>query len=97
MAKKKETTKKKIEVVRPKYFDKAVAACACGQKYTIGSTVEKIEVELCSNCHPFYTGKQNLIDSAGKVEKFKARREKAASDPKKKKSEKKARRAIAKK
>lgn len=69
--------------IHPVYFDKAVAACGCGKKFTIGSTVEKFEVEICSNCHPFFTGKEKMIDTAGKVEKFKARRAKAATAPKK--------------
>jgi large subunit ribosomal protein L31 len=60
--------------IHPKYFANAVAICGCGKKYTLGSTVEKIEVEICANCHPFFTGKEKLIDTAGKVEKFKARR-----------------------
>jgi len=47
--------------------------------------METIEVEICSNCHPFFTGKEKLIDTAGKVEKFKARRTKAESAPKKEK------------
>ena len=60
--------------IHPKYFANAVAICGCGKKYALGSTVEKIEVEICANCHPFFTGKEKLIDTAGKVEKFKARR-----------------------
>ena len=71
--------------IHPTYFPQAQAICGCGKKYTLGSTVEKIEVEICANCHPFYTGKEKLIDTAGKVEKFKARRTKAASAPKKEK------------
>lgn len=45
--------------------------CACGQTFQTGSTKENIHVELCSNCHPFYTGKQKIVDSAGRVERFK--------------------------
>jgi large subunit ribosomal protein L31 len=68
--------------IHPKYHEKAQAKCACGNTFTVGSTKEKLEVEICYNCHPFFTGKEKLIDTAGKVEKFKARREKAAAAPK---------------
>lgn len=70
--------------IHPKYFPKAQVKCGCGHSFTVGSTKEQIEIEICSNCHPFYTGKEKLIDTAGKVEKFKARREKAAAAPKSK-------------
>lgn len=69
--------------IHPPYHQKTHIACACGKTYTFGGTVEKIQLEICANCHPFFTGKEKLIDTAGKVEKFKARREKAASAPKK--------------
>ena len=68
--------------IHPKYFPEAKVTCACGHKFTIGSTKPELSVEICSNCHPFYTGKENLIDTAGRVERFKARRTKAASAPK---------------
>ena len=67
----------------PTYFEKATVLCACGNTFTIGSTKEKIEVEICSACHPFYTGNEKILDSAGRVEKFKTRR--AAAKPTKKK------------
>ncbi|MBI5787198.1 MAG: 50S ribosomal protein L31 [Candidatus Niyogibacteria bacterium] len=67
--------------IHPKYFENAVIKCACGKAYKVGSTKENIEVEICANCHPFYTGKEKLIDAAGRVEKFKAKREKAAKAP----------------
>ena len=73
--------------IHPKYFDKAEVSCACGAKYDFGSTKEKINVEICSNCHPFYTGTEKVMDTAGGVEKFKAR--KAAAGAGKKKTEKK--------
>ncbi len=69
--------------IHPTYFNKATATCGCGKVYTLGSTVEKISVDICANCHPFFTGKEKLIDTAGKVEKFKARRAPAAAAPKK--------------
>jgi len=58
----------------PTYFPNAKVTCACGNAFSVGSTREKIEVEICSNCHPFYTGNDKLMDAAGRVEKFKARR-----------------------
>jgi len=72
--------KKKIH---PEYHNKAKAHCVCGAEFTIGSTKPKIEVEICANCHPFYTGKKKLIDTAGRVEKFKARISKASTTTKK--------------
>jgi large subunit ribosomal protein L31 len=68
--------------IHPQYFPEAKVTCVCGNKFTVGSTRESLSVEICYNCHPFYTGTEKLIDTAGKVEKFKARREKAATVPK---------------
>ena len=68
--------------IHPKYYPNATVVCACGNTFTIGSTKEKIEVEICSNCHPFFTGTEKIIDSAGRVEKFKARRAKADASKK---------------
>jgi large subunit ribosomal protein L31 len=59
--------------IHPQYYPKAKAVCACGNTFTVGATKEKIEVEICSACHPFFTGKEKLVDTAGRVEKFKAR------------------------
>ena len=70
--------------IHPKYFPSAKVACACGNSFSVGSTKEKIEIEICSNCHPFYTGNEKIIDSAGRVERFKARR--AAAKPATKKT-----------
>ncbi|MDA0207926.1 MAG: 50S ribosomal protein L31 [bacterium] len=61
--------------IHPTYTKEAAITCACGKNYTVGSTSEKIAIELCSNCHPFYTGKQKIVDSARRVEKFQARTE----------------------
>ena len=69
--------------IHPKYYDKATATCGCGKVFMIGSTMPEIQVEICSNCHPFYTGKEKLIDTAGKVEKFKQRRAAVEAAPKK--------------
>ena len=61
--------KKKIH---PQY-GKTTITCACGEVMEISSTRENIRVEICSHCHPFYTGKQKLVDTAGRVERFKKR------------------------
>ncbi|MDO8548170.1 MAG: 50S ribosomal protein L31 [bacterium] len=58
----------------PTYFPQAKVTCACGRTFIVGSTQEKISVEICSACHPFYTGNDKILDTAGRVEKFKARR-----------------------
>jgi large subunit ribosomal protein L31 len=58
------------EGIHPEYF-KTKVKCACGNEFETGSTVKEIKVEICSNCHPFFTGKQKLVDSAGRVERFK--------------------------
>ncbi len=63
--------------IHPKFYPKAKVKCSCGNEFTVGSTKEKIEVEICGACHPFFTGKEKLIDTAGRVEKFKARAAKA--------------------
>ena len=63
----------------PTYFSDAKATCACGRTFAVGSTKEKLDVEICSACHPFYTGNDKILDAAGRVEKFKARSLKAKS------------------
>ncbi len=55
--------------IHPEYH-KATVRCACGNEFEAGSTIKEIRVEICYKCHPFFTGKQKLVDSAGKVEKF---------------------------
>ncbi|RJQ35349.1 50S ribosomal protein L31 [Candidatus Parcubacteria bacterium] len=57
--------------IHPKYFADAKIICACGNTMTIGSTIKEIRVEICSACHPFYTGKEKLVDTAGRVDRFK--------------------------
>jgi len=59
--------------IHPKYFPSAKMKCACGNVITVGSTKENIEIEVCSACHPFFTGKGKLLDAAGRVERFKTR------------------------
>ena len=63
--------------IHPKYYKNANVTCSCGNSFEVGSTTEKIEVEVCSACHPFYTGSEKIIDNAGRVEKFKTRMAKA--------------------
>ena len=55
--------------IHPQYFD-AQVVCACGNRFTVGSTREEIHIELCSKCHPFYTGEQRFVDSASRIQKF---------------------------
>ncbi|MDO8572353.1 MAG: 50S ribosomal protein L31 [bacterium] len=59
--------------IHPTYYPEAKATCACGKKFTVGSTMEKLEVEICSACHPFFTGEEKILDTGGRVEKFKKR------------------------
>jgi large subunit ribosomal protein L31 len=68
--------------IHPEVFETTVHCNGCNTTFTTHSTVKDITVEICSNCHPFYTGKQKLIDTAGRVDKFKARQAKAPSTPK---------------
>lgn len=58
------------EKIHPQY-KKTTITCACGQSFETGSTRENLKVEICSNCHPFFTGKQKFVDSGGRVERFK--------------------------
>lgn len=57
--------------IHPTYYADAKVICACGHSFAVGSTVKEIHVEICSNCHPFYTGKERLVDTAGRVDRFK--------------------------
>ncbi|HCY88548.1 MAG TPA: 50S ribosomal protein L31 [Desulfobacteraceae bacterium] len=56
--------------IHPNYT-KTTASCACGASFEVGSTRANIKVEICSQCHPFFTGKQKLVDSAGRIDRFK--------------------------
>lgn len=57
--------------IHPKYYKKAQVKCACGNEFTVGSTKKLIEVEICSNCHPFYSGEEKVVDKQGQIQKFK--------------------------
>jgi large subunit ribosomal protein L31 len=59
--------------IHPKYYKKAKVTCACGNTFFVGSTKEFVETEICSKCHPFYTGQEKIIDTLGQVQKFKER------------------------
>jgi len=75
--------------IHPQYFEEAKVVCSsCGLNYTTGSTKESIHVEVCSKCHPFYTGEHKFLDVKGKVEKFKKKQEVAAEFKAKKASSK---------
>jgi large subunit ribosomal protein L31 len=61
------------EKIHPKYFPDAQVVCACGNTFTTGSTKKQLRVELCSKCHPFFTGERRMMDTAGRVERFNQR------------------------
>lgn len=65
--------------IHPKY-QRATATCACGNSFDVGSTKEEIKVEICSQCHPFFTGKQMLVDTEGRIERFKKKYAKFNAD-----------------
>jgi len=63
--------------LHPKWYSQAKVICACGNTFTTGSTLPEIRVEVCSNCHPFYTGEMKYVDTAGRVDAFLERLSKA--------------------
>jgi len=63
--------------IHPKYYENAKVICACGNSFEVGSTQEEIHIDVCSACHPFYTGAHRFVDTAGRVDKFKEKLEKA--------------------
>ena len=65
--------------IHPTWYESAKVTCACGNVFTLGAAVPSFNVEVCSACHPFYTGKEKLVDTAGRVDKFKKRAAKAAT------------------
>ncbi|MGC9049069.1 MAG: 50S ribosomal protein L31 [Patescibacteria group bacterium] len=75
--------------IHPQYYPKAKIICACGNVMTVGSTVPEMHVEICSKCHPFYTGKQKLVDTSGRLERYQkliAKREKIVKKAKPRKA-----------
>jgi large subunit ribosomal protein L31 len=79
--------------IHPTYYPKAKINCSCGAVLETGATQEEMNIEICSQCHPFYTGKKKMIDTTGRVDRFKKLAERAAAAkkaaPKKSKTEKK--------
>jgi len=69
--------------IHPTYYNKAGVKCSCGNAFSVGSTKEFIETEICSECHPFYTKKEKTLDVLGRVQKFKDRLSKKSDKPKK--------------
>ena len=69
--------------IHPKYELKTKATCACGAVFLVGSTIPEIKMEICSQCHPFYTGNEKIMDTAGRVDRFNKRRALSASKVKK--------------
>lgn len=59
--------------IHPTYHENVTATCACGATYVVGSTKDSISVEICSACHPFYTGQDKVLDTTGRVDRFKKR------------------------
>lgn len=75
--------------IHPTYNKETRVTCACGNNFLVGSTMDEIKVEICSNCHPFFTGNEKIIDTAGRVERFKTRQSKVDLEKVKAKSVKK--------
>ena len=75
--------------IHPQYFDDAKVTCSCGNRFTVGSTKPEIHVELCDNCHPFYTGQARFVDTASRIERFVIKQQAASKVVRKKKEEKK--------
>ncbi len=73
--------------IHPQYHKKITVTCSCGTTWKTGSTAGSLTVEVCSNCHPFYTGKQKLVDTAGRVERFRQRQQATDTRQKKAKSQ----------
>jgi len=69
--------------IHPTYYAEAKVTCACGNTFTIGSTQQALNVEICSACHPFYTGQDKIMDKVGRVQKFKERLAAKKEAPKK--------------
>ncbi len=64
--------------IHPKYYPDARVICACGNTFTVGATVQELKIDICSQCHPFYTGEQRIVDTAGQVDRFMKRLERTA-------------------
>lgn len=75
--------------IHPKYYDNCKVTCACGNTFITGSTLPEIKVEICSACHPFFTGEMKYVDTLGRVERFRKKQEKTAGKKYVKKKQKK--------
>jgi large subunit ribosomal protein L31 len=84
------------KTIHPEWFDESKVTCSCGNTFTVGSTKPEMHVEICSKCHPFFTGEMKFVDTLGRVEKFQQKQKFAQSqaqvlaDKKKKKADKQA-------
>jgi large subunit ribosomal protein L31 len=67
--------------IHPNYYPEARVTCACGNSWVTGATQEEIRTDVCSACHPFYTGEQRIVDTAGQVERFMRRLERSTARP----------------
>ncbi len=74
--------------IHPTYYSDSQVTCACGNKFTTGSTLKKIDVEVCSQCHPFFTGQQKFVDIKGRIDKFKEKEAKGVAYKAKKEAQK---------
>ena len=63
--------------IHPQFFEQAQVICVCGNRFTVGSTQETIHIELCSKCHPFYTGEQRFVDAGSRIQRFQKKQENA--------------------
>ena len=68
--------------IHPQYYPKAKVKCVCGHEWTVGSTSAEINTSICSKCHPFYTGTEKIVDTRGRVDRFKKQLEKTAASKK---------------
>jgi large subunit ribosomal protein L31 len=78
--------------IHPTYYPNARVICSCGATWTTGSTMPEIRTDVCSTCHPFYTGEQRIVDTAGQVERFMKRLERRQSETARREIEQQARR-----
>lgn len=80
--------------IHPTYYNEAVVVCSCGKSFITGSTIKNIRTDICSHCHPFYTGEQRIVDTAGRVDRFMERLQAGQRIRSKKTKSKKARKAM---
>lgn len=74
--------------IHPKWYPQAAVTCDCGHTFRVGATKPTLEVEVCSSCHPFFTGEMKYVDTAGRVDKFEEKRKKVSGKPLKKRDRK---------